>query len=274
MKKLYFIGISLFLMLALISTLFVTSYADINYNVFSSQEQLAKYLKENRVPNDKQKILIEKVKNNTLWDCYNEDMISQVPKSFNEFDPQKGSQERYYRFEDGSFIKIEATLQQEVLIQNSQESRREIKAKIKSPAALEQALAISESIPSMQPFGTEHGTGYVRYYDWKIEKRVGTMYAYYYAEFFIVDDGPDSIVDSAYSPSASGFGELSSMPEFTYVRLSEDVIRSRYALMYSSWIVNYNLSTPWGGASLAGSTCYLYLAVGNNRFYVDNVLPY
>lgn len=268
--------ISVVLVLTMFSTIF--AYADNGDSIskadLKDQAQLERYFDENGVPSDKQEILMDKVKNNELWDCYDQSKLDQIPEDFKEFDPGEGSQEKYYRFEDGSFIKVEAVLNQKIAIDNTDKSRKEIKEKIKNKKALDQALSISQSLPTVQPNGVEYGTGYVHYYDYKIQKIVGTMKASYYAEFFIVQNGPDSIVDSAYSPAATGFGSLSSMPEFTYVRLTEDVARSRYALMYSSWIVNYDLSTPWGGASVGGSTCFLYLAVGKDKFYVDNVLPY
>ncbi|MGG0813045.1 hypothetical protein ABE142_10230 [Paenibacillus alvei] len=215
---------------------------------FKTKEDLIHYFQDNHVSNNEQKLLINKVENNQLWDVNNPEKLKEVPEDFYIFDPKNGSEKRYYRFEDGSFIKIETTQNNSKEINSSEES-----------------LALR---------GVESGTGYSHYYDYKVELTKGGMYASMVTEFVLVNGGNDYLIPSGFfEPRATGFGELGQMPSIQIVRENEDSSLSRWALANSNWYVNYPISTPWGGSSLSG-TKYLWIGVGNNSFKVSDSTPY
>ncbi|KXG76722.1 hypothetical protein AN619_08810 [Thermotalea metallivorans] len=96
---------------------------------FTTKGELIKFLKENNVPKDKQEVLIEKLENNQLWDVYDPEKRKAVPDDFYVFNPEEGNQTRYYRFEDGSFIKIENTLNDSIKIDGSEKNNKLLKEK-------------------------------------------------------------------------------------------------------------------------------------------------
>ncbi|WP_425449271.1 hypothetical protein [Dethiothermospora halolimnae] len=248
---------------------------------FETKEELIKFLNENGVPKSKQQILINKVEDNEKWDCYDREKLKFIPSSFYVFNPHDGSQTRYYRFEDGSFVKVETQLQDKIKIDGTKKSKDLLKKKIKDKKLLNKILLqnskITESNNSDMPistYGYESGSGYAYYWDWKISKRVGSQSAWFYAEFCNVDKGADYIEPSGcYGGEVRGFGKISDK-EITVTREKEDTYRSRFALARLSWTANYDISTPWGGGSIGGGTFSLYLGVGNDTFYVNDRLPY
>ncbi|WP_158661053.1 hypothetical protein [Bacillus kwashiorkori] len=72
---------------------------------FSSEKELISYLDTNQVPLDKINLLIYKSNNGIIWDCNDPEKQKQIPSSFYEFQVDEYT-EKYFRFEDGSFIKI------------------------------------------------------------------------------------------------------------------------------------------------------------------------
>lgn len=163
-------------------------------------------------------------------------------------------------------------------IKKNAEGKAELKEKIKDEALVNEIIS---SIPStesddsiIRPMGYQAGSGYAWYWDWHIYKQVGWHSAWFYAEFVIINGGPDYIVPSGlHSPGVSGFGQISD-PTLICVREREEPAISRYALAEMRWVTNIDLDTPWGGATVKGSTCYLFLGVGGDHYYVDNELPY
>lgn len=253
---------------------------------FSTKADLIKFLKENQVPKEKQEGLLNKIENNQVWDANNPEKQKSIPESFYIFDPKDGSQVRYYRFEDGSFIKIDNTLNEVIEIDGSEKSNKRLKEKVKDKNLLNKILSNqpnqaneskSISISSGSEFttyGVSSGTGYSHYYDYKVSMWAGSMYASMITEFVVVNGGNDYLIPSGfYGPTASGFGELGQMPTIEIVRTTEDSSRSRWAIANSHWYVNYPISTPWGGSTASG-TKYLWIGVGNNTYRVSDRLPY
>lgn len=279
-------GIMVSILTAMIVTLSLpvmnVSAKDNNNYAFKNQGQVVKLLTENQVPKDKQRILLDKLKNNQLWDCYDEQKNKQIPLDFYKFDPASGSTTRIYRFEDGSFKKITTELVDKTKIDKSKESISKLTAKIKDKTALDKILTDAsktnlngtlQNTPVINPDGMIGGSGYSWYYDYKICLQKGYEIAWFYADFCIVQEGPDSLnINDFWYPYVDGFGSLDVYPFFTLVRSTEDVNLSRYAMMNMSWITNYNISTPWGGSTVGGVK-YLWFAVGNNSYYYLDYVP-
>lgn len=253
---------------------------------FDTKADLVKFLKENQVPKEKQEILIKKVENDELWDANNLEKRKSIPESFYIFDPKDGSQVRYYRFEDGSFIKINTTLNEVITIDGSEKSNKLLREKIEDKDLLSKILSNQRSksnepgnisIPSgseLTTYGVISGSGYAHYYDFKVSFSQGLLYASMYTEFVLVNGGNDYLIPGGfYGPVAYGFGSLGQMPEIEIVRQTEDSSMSRWALADSHWYVNYDISTPWGGSTVCG-TKYLWIGVGNNTYEVSDRLPY
>ena len=286
-------GISISLSLIIMLSLFILPngvFADKSNEQyapgFDTKGELVKFLKENQVSEEKQEVLIDKLAKNQLWDSYKPEKRDAIPKNFYNFDPKDGSQTRYYRFEDGSFIKIENILNDSIEIDGSEKNNKFLREKIKDEELLNKIFSHNPKksneleniqIPSareMTTYGVSYGTGYAWYYDFKVSKTVGTMYASMYTEFVLVNGGDDYIVTSGvYGPQVSGFGELGQMPTVEVVRQQEDSYFSRRAIANSHWYVNYPISTPWGGSTAAG-TYYLWIGVGSNTYSVSDTLPY
>ncbi|MCT4619080.1 MAG: hypothetical protein N4A62_06800 [Marinisporobacter sp.] len=255
---------------------------------FKTKGNLIEYLRENQVPNNKQSILINKIENNQKWDCYNQKKLNLIPKDFYKFDPTDGSQTRYYRFNDGSFVKVEAVLENKIRIDGSKKSNALLKRKIKNKTDLNEVLSLKSknsnnhlsnfgyTLPesTLTTYGYESGSGYSWYWDWRIAKTVGAQSAYFFAEWVNVVDGPDYLIPSGcFSGNVTGFGEVN-YKTVIVEREKEDERRHRYALVRQDWTANYAIDTPWGGGSIAGGTFSLWLGVGNDSYYIDDDVPY
>ncbi|MCL2320997.1 MAG: hypothetical protein FWC47_02695 [Oscillospiraceae bacterium] len=242
-----------------------------NVTNLENKAEIIQYLNENGVSIEQQKTLIDKLENNQLWDASNPDKLSLVPENFYVFDPKTSDGIRYYRFEDGSFIKIEATPNAKIELNGTEESNQKLKEKVTNP----EALAMLQAQNNPRTRGYQTGTGYAWYYDYRVSYFVGvTMGASMYTEFVLVNGGNDYLVPTGfYGPTASGFGELGQMPTIQIVRQTEDSSTSRWAIANSNWYVNYPISTPWGGSTVAG-TKYLWIGVGSDTFKVSDSLPY
>lgn len=213
------------------------------------------FFNENNVPLDKQETLIKKVKNNEPWDAYKPESLKQIPNDFYSFDPSKGDQEKYYRFEDGSFVKLAVEGGTSKLVYSN-----------------------TKQSGSIGTNGSWSGATGTEYWDIKISKSVGTaVSAQFYADFFVGLPGFGvSKITNIYSPDATGFG-VSETPKTSIIRSTEDTLRSRAALAESHWFSNVKLNFSWSGIGTdtnIGDTCYLYLAVVNGSVYVDTKLPY
>jgi hypothetical protein len=248
-------------------------------NEFKSKGDLIQYLNENQVSKDDQKVLIEKLEKNQIWDVNNPEKRKDVPEDFYIFNPQMGSGDRYYRFNDGSFIKISVTQNHAIKIDGSEESKKALREHIKDENLLNKMESDvvqknSTNGSGISPQGVEYGSGYAWYYDFKVEMTVGTQYASMITEFCLVQGGDDYLIPSGFmQPYVSGFGELGQMPTIQITRANEDSTNSRWALANSNWYCNYPISTPWGGSTLSG-TKYLWIGVGSDSYRVSDRLPY
>lgn len=243
-----------------------------DYHGFSSKEEMVKNLRENFVPQDKIDLLIKKSENNEPWDIDKKECLNNIPEEFYSFNPQDGSQTRYYRFDDGSFIKISNQLLDDMELNISNKTEQFLTRKV----GYYEATRIIDNMKSNQYElqGVEHGTGYAHFYDFKVSHRVGAMYADMIVEFYTIQNGNDEIIPSGcFSPNAYGFGSLEQMPTIEVVRRKEDSSRRQWALVNSHWFTKYRLDTEWGGSDLSG-THYLWLAVGNDTYRVAPSLPY
>ena len=229
------------------------------YGEFNSKDELTDYLIQHDVPESKIGGLLDKVDNNIPWDCYLEEKVSMIPDSFSEFDVNTDIKEKYFRFEDGSFIEVSVGGGDK--IENYKNITKE-------------RSAITDS------FGT-------LYTNHRVSKFVGTTSASFVANFYVARTGPSQIYtyansaglyNSPYDANASGFG-LTAPPSIELIREVEK--NNQAALCRLTWFNQVTVSAEWsavyvgGGTSLPiGSTCNLYLALINNKMYVDSKLPF
>jgi len=204
------------------------------------------YFAEFNVPVEKQEILLSKIKNGEQWDCYNPEKIAQIPESFYDLDPLNFVQEKVYVFEDGSTTSVS--------LEVPQEQQKAIEAR-----------------------GSQNINGGIDYWDIKISKTIGTLSAYFYADFFLSQTtGKPSYINDVWGGNVSGFGVVSE-PTTTIQRKTEDISKSRSALAYSKWMVQGTVNAGWGafsGSIPYGSTCNLYLALIRGKVHVSPTLPY
>lgn len=221
-----------------------------NLNPFTTREETLNYLTENNVPIDKQTILMDKLDKDILWDCYNPEKVSQIPEDFYIFrldDPINN--DRYYRFEDGSFIAI-----------NTEGSDDSSKTR----------AIISDS------YGT-------RYTDHRVSKSVGLAQAGFRSDFYVARYGTSSFIGDGnpWDQYATGLG-CSGTPSIQTIRLREEIASpyNRAAMIRIYWQATTNVSVSWptkgvtlGATIPVGTTMSLYLALVNNAYYVDSQLP-
>lgn len=142
---------------------------------FATREDLIQYLDENGVSLERQEILINKLEKNQDWDVYNPEKIKLIPEDFYIFDPTEGSQTRYYRFEDGSFIKIESIQNDCIDINGTDENMKKLRNKVNDQEILYKIE--SELDEYLKLRGVSTGSGYAHYYDHRISYYMGTMSA-------------------------------------------------------------------------------------------------
>lgn len=219
---------------------------------------LDKFFSDNNVPEEKQSILLEKVEKNELWDAYKPESLDQLPDDFYAFNYFDGSQTKYIRFDDGSFISVSVQEGGSKLVTSNDQ----------------ELLGIS-------PRGSWNHGDYIDVWDYKVSKAVGTASASYYADFEIGLPGYRvSKITNLYGANASGFG-VTGTPTTEIVRQYEDATKSRSALARSYWFSQANLSFSWeygvaggGMETTVGTTCSLWLAVVGGQVFVDSKLPY
>lgn len=235
----------------LFTSLGVVSASDVQYTDVNGVQgiNLDQFFVENLIPQEKQVLLKEKVKNNELWDAYKPELQQQIPADFFAFDPQLGDQDKYYRFPDGSFIYVGT----------------EVGTTSKDPGMI-------------QPFGSSTDQYGTTYWDFKCTKTVGTASAYVYADFLLTFEGNGykSKIFKLYGANASGFG-VTDTPSTEIVRGEEDLNKSRSALARSYWFAKTDLNLSWEGNGIntsIGTTCSLWLAAIRGKLYVDSKLPY
>lgn len=239
-----------------------------DFGGFKSESDLINYLKDNGVPSDKQEILSNKLKDGIIWDCYNAEKVKQIPKSFSWFDAPDKIQEKYFRFEDGSFIKV--SVGGGKIIKNFNPNHHQSGIGIKS-VTLDQFGAL--------------------YVNRKISKTIGRTNAYFYANFYLARPGfgPSKIYtsknsngryNSPFGEGITGFG-VTANPTKDMIREVENTSNSQAALFRLLWFNQVTVSSGWTafGASIGatapiGSTCNLYLALINGNLYIDSKLPF
>lgn len=259
MKKVLLLGVfSLVMFFTTVVTVSAAENEKNGFEGFQSEEELIDYLKDNEVPNNKIEILVEKSKSGIEWDAYKTEKQDLIPASFYEFDLiNDDTEERYYRFDDGSFVKVYVGGGQKQEVNNSQSD-------------LTPQGVVSDS------FGT-------MYRNYKVQKSVGTTHAYFYANFYVPRYGASMIYtyenssglyNSPYGEGISGFGATGN-PEKIMVRDVE--YNGNAALFRLKWFTQATVSGSWAGVSgsaSVGSTCNLYLALVNHKVYIASELPF
>ena len=256
----------------IIATEFTEGILDFYDTRFETKEMLIQYLGDNGVSVEHQKILIDKLENHQLWDVYDPEKMKLVPEDFHIFDPLNGSDTRYHRFDDGSFLKIEAILNEKVEINDNKNNLEMLRNRISDDKILteiENTLTNTANSRTVVNYPTHSW-----FYDYKVSYAVGTMYASMITEFVVMLNGNSYLIPSGFfGADADGFGALGQRPAIEIVRQTEDRNNSRWALANAHWFVNHPINTPWGGITTAGMH-YLWLGVGNGTFRVSSMLPY
>lgn len=238
---------------------------EINFGEFENEEGVKQYLEESNVPKEKLDFLIEKLENGILWDCYNEEKLNEVPSDFNCFDISTSIKEKYFRFEDGSFIKISVGGGEEI-------------ENYYPEANVVQPLSDGTVSINSDSFG-------VLFVNHKVEKQVGLTIAYFYANFYVARYGASIIYtnensngdyNSPFGEGVAGFG-VGANPSKEMIRDYENTSTSQAAMFRLYWFNTVTISGAWkgiGGTIPVGSTCNLYLALVNNHMYIDSNLPF
>ena len=202
-----------------------------------------------------------------MWDVCDEKKRKEIPNDFYVIDPKDGDIERYYRFPDGSFIKISCTQNDAIEIDGSEKNNKLLKEKIKDEELYQKIISKnpnkmmnSEDLEvSVNTIMT--GTGYAWYYDHRIELQIGVMSAEMITEFVLVDGADDYLIPSGFfGAEVSEFGTLEMDPVISIIREEEESDTSRWALADMHWFSSITLPTPWGGVTGSGVK-HLYLGV-------------
>lgn len=215
------------------------------------EKDLQKYFEKHDISKDKQKKLTEKVKKNELWDCYKQEEQSKIPEDFFLIDLNSTNHKKTYTFDDGSIIEV-------------------------SVEVPEEQLNRSVNSGDIMLFGSREINGGTEYWDVKIDRMVGALVAWFYADFFVAPEGTPSYITNVFESGITGFGATEN-PTEAIIREKEDIDKSRSALAASTWFVQAEVSGSWGwfsGSIPVGSTCKLYLALIRGKVYVDTKLPY
>lgn len=209
-------------------------------------EELTKFFTENNIPKEKQEILIWKLDNNILWDCYNDEKLKLVPDDFSTIDIDGIDKEKYFRFEDGSFIKISF-----------------------SKGDKGQVIKNTASPDGITPYG--YGTHYKNHL---VSRSAGTTTASFYATFFVSDynssmiytkENSGGVYNSPFGGSVYGFGATGN-PSMEMIRERESYGQAATFRMY--WFTQATVSGTWGGVSGSispGGTCNLYLCIKDSK---------
>ena len=272
MKRTRKVVISVLMASVFLGTSFNTSMVKADQNIkniksFETKEQYTEFFNENNVPKDKQTVLLEKLNKDILWDAYNPEKVEEIPESFNTFsidDPLDNV--RYYRFEDGSFIKIKTT--------PSEETKQMRKAEeVPALMALSGGMVVNSVVSDS--FGAQ-------YTDHMVEKWVGTAHAGFRSTFYIARyDVSNFNGGPSWDQYATGLG-CSGAPMIQNVRDREEIASpyNRAAMRRIYWQASMSVSVGWktkditlGATITIGTTMSLYLALVNHSYYVDSQLP-
>lgn len=215
-----------------------------------NEDNLNAYFKEHNVPEDKQLILLEKLENGIAWDCDNPAILKNMPQDMNELDLANGETEKYFRFEDGSFVKI----------------------------AFESIDSNNSRAIQTDSFGT-------LYTNHKVSRIVGSLKASYIINAYIPKSGAgriytmensDKMYNDPYGADVNGFG-LQNDPQLKVVRDIENTTSKQAALVDLAWRVSSTVSAGWNGNGVSipvGGTAHLYTAIRSGKMYVSPTLPF
>lgn len=215
-----------------------------------SEDNLDAYFKEHNVPEYKQVILLEKLENDIAWDCDSLEKLKNMPPDINELDLVNGETEKYFRFEDGSFIKI----------------------------AFESIDTNNSRVIQTDSFGT-------LYTNHKVSRLVGSLKASYIINAYIPKSGAgriytkqnsDNMYNGPYGADVNGFG-LANDPQLIVVRDLENTTSKQAALVDLAWRVSSSVSAGWNGNGVSipvGGTAHLYTAIKSGKMYVSPTLPF
>lgn len=243
--------------------------ANVNNNYlgeFSNKRKLIQFFQKNHVPSEKQQILIDKLKNGILWDCYNQEKIKLIPENFYYLDMKDNGKEKYFRFEDGSFIKVSIGGERKVENHNEDISRRKIN----------NSYVITDS----------YGSLYVNY---KVMKQVGSLKVWFYANFYVARPGfgfskiytyenSNGIYSEPYGENIKGFGVVT-MTHREMIREVEYPSTDQSAMFRLTWCNQRNIGSEWvssndRGESISIGSYSLYLAIIRGHVYIDSKLPF
>ncbi|QAT41113.1 hypothetical protein [Clostridium sp. JN-9] len=240
-----------------------------NIKTFETKEQYIQFFDQNNVPKEKQKVLLDKLDKNILWDAYNPDKVKEIPASFNTFDIDDPLDNiRYYRFEDGSFIKIET---------KASEKTKELR---KNQENQKQKYSFSGEIRPLSVISDSFGAQYT---DHMVTKTIGTNIVAGFRSTFYISRYDTSRFNGgpSWDQFASGLG-CNGAPSIQNIRDVEEIAApyNRAAMRKIYWQANANLNVAWptkgitlGATIPVGTTMSLYLALVNHSYYVDSVLP-
>lgn len=240
----------------------ISAKEDINYNnSFASEKEMINYLKEHEVPESKIDLLIEKTRNGEAWDVDIPEKLELVPDSFYAFDIDDDNEEKYYRFDDGSFIYL----------------------KLGEGQKYENVPEIPVDDGDITTFGVVRDSFGTLYTNYRVERSAGGATASFVANFYVARYGPSKIYtrsnsdnkyNSPYGGQVRGFGTTGDY----YTRMIRDTeYNGQAALFRMYWYTGATVSGSWGGVSGSvpvGGTCNLYLALVNNKMYIASELPF
>lgn len=262
MKKIITLMLTTFLTLCLSTSVFANTN-DENLEQFiqpeksMSESDLRDFFISNKVSSEHQKVLLEKLENNVLWDCYNEEKVNLIPKDFWAIDLDGAEKEKSYIFEDGSFIKIGI----------SKDENSKVIKNVPDPNSATYDL------------DSRHGLYGTQYTNHIVHRYTATQSAWFYATFFVSDYNSSMIYtsensmgtyNSPYGESVQGFGVTH--PTLEIIRERESYRNAALVRMY--WTTNVTVGGAWGGASGnvgVGGTCNLYLSLINSTVYIDTI---
>lgn len=228
-----------------------------------SIEELDKLFDENNVPDDKREVLISKLENGVLWDCYDDTKLKSVPEDFSNIDISELGREKVFRFEDGSFMSISVAPGE-----NSEVQRNVL------PITQDGAVETSDI--------SERGYGNT-YVNYLVKRHVGGQKAYFYASFFVSDYNSSMIYTSAnsngvynspFGDGVEGFGTTGNASMKT-IRDRESYGQAAMHRMF--WYTQVTVGGDWGGVNgsiTAGGTCNLYLGLTNSTISITSKVPF
>lgn len=256
MKKIISNILAITMMLTIGGTSIITSADEIRNPVNEiDYEQIEKFYEENDIPEEKQKLLTEKLENGIQWDSSNPEKLKEVPDDFSYLKNNDISQSKTYIFDDGSIIKISVEPVETTTIPEI--------------APLKAGEATTDS------FGTfYHSCRFSRTYGGVTASVVLSAYRNNYgASTIYTVKNSENLYNDPTELYTSGFGN-GVVPTGKVIRDKE--YNGNAALYSMTWQNTKTLSASWrkiGGSTSVGSTQFLHVAFVNSNVFIDSELP-